>query len=313
MLLEAVSAGYAVPRRDFTAEVHSAFNSAANLRLLEGGRLITLVAFQEPDLPQGIRLRTPEPFSFGFLTRGERVACRDGILSCAASPLEVDLRRAARWRCDLAALAIDLNHPATRLAWQTATREVEDCAPPGGFPPAQREMERVTPQLLAAVARLDGPAALQHAAGLIGLGPGLTPAGDDYLVGFLAGLWSAATDAAYLHFVSGLGKGIIRLTCRTNDISRAYLLHAARGQVSSRLNDLAAAIAKGENPQRLRQVAQAALQVGHLSGLAATQGLLAGLAVWWASRSLHALRINAFNVEQGDTQVAHYTEEITSS
>lgn len=288
MLLEAVSSGYAVPRRDFDAGMHSVFSSAANLRLCRDDRLITLVAFEEADLPQGIRLRTPEGFSFGFLARGQPVACRDGLLRFVGSPLAVDLRPARRWRCNLAALAIDLDHPATRVAWQAATRmiserrEVEGCAPPAGNLAALREMNRIAPRLLAAAARLDGAAGLEQAAGLIGLGPGLTPSGDDYLVGFLAGLWSSAgLDAARRAFLAGLSKGIARRSRRTNDISRAYLLHAARGQVSSRLNDLAVAIGRGEEPDRLRALADASVRVGHLSGLAATQGLLAGLAAWW--------------------------------
>ncbi len=48
-------------------------------------------------------------------------------------------------------------------------------------------------------------------AGLIGLGPGLTPSGDDFLVGYLAGLWcSAGSTRLRVEFLSALGKAIVR-------------------------------------------------------------------------------------------------------
>jgi hypothetical protein len=285
--LEAVCAGYAVPRRDFEAEVHSAFHSAANLRLKKTGRLVTLLALPEADLPQGIRLRTAANFSFGSLLPGEQVTCREGILRCPGAALTVDLRQARRWQCDLAGLAIDLDAPSALAAWQFVAELLEEHRDPAngcwfaGERAAAREMDRLSAELTAATARLDGSAAMRNAARLVGLGAGLTPAGDDFLVGFLAGLWSSARDeAARRRFLTGLGKGIARRSHRTNDISRTYLLHAARGQVSSRLNALAGAIGRGAGPDQLRGAAAASLQVGHSSGRAATAGLLAGLAAW---------------------------------
>lgn len=281
--LEAVCVGYAVPRRDFLAEVHSAFTSAANLRLTHGGRLITLVAFQEADLPQGIRLNTPAQFSFSGLARGAAVACRDGFLRCQGSPLVADLRRAKRWKCNLAALELTLNAPALRAAWECAAELFAAQKRRGQAEPAVAgvEIERLATTLTAAAKDLDAGGAGSAAAGLVGLGPGLTPAGDDFLVGFLAGLWSSAGgNAGRLHFLAGLGRKVDRLSGRTNDISREYLRHAARGQVSGRLNALAEAIGRAESPDRLREVTAASLEVGHLSGLAATGGLLLGLAAW---------------------------------
>jgi len=73
---------------------------------------------------------------------------------------------------------------------------------------------------------------------------------------------------------------VIRLSHLTNAISRTYLTHAARGQVSSRLADLAEAICRGENSDRLLAAAESAMQVGHTSGMDAVTGLLIGLVVW---------------------------------
>ncbi|RPI88851.1 MAG: DUF2877 domain-containing protein, partial [Chloroflexi bacterium] len=116
---------------------------------------------------------------------------------------------------------------------------------------------------------------------LIGLGSGLTPSGDDLLVGYLTGLWCTVQDKdERTRFVLKLGKNIIDLSSKTNDISRTYLYHAAQGQVSSRLADLAEGICRGTGPARLGETAEAAFKVGHTSGMDTVSGLLIGLTVW---------------------------------
>jgi hypothetical protein len=116
---------------------------------------------------------------------------------------------------------------------------------------------------------------------LIGLGSGLTPSGDDLLVGYLAGLWCAVLDKSErVQFASNLGQAIIHHSSKTNDISRTYLCHAARGQVSSRLADLAEVICRGENSDRLLITVESAMQAGHTSGMDAVTGLLFGLTTW---------------------------------
>ena len=120
---------------------------------------------------------------------------------------------------------------------------------------------------------------------MIGLGSGLTPSGDDILVGYLAGLWSTSQGRPeHGRFISGLGEAVIGLSNRTNAISRTYLFHSARGQVSSRLADLAAVICVGEAADRILPVAEAAMRVGHTSGMDAVTGLLIGLAAWTEPR-----------------------------
>ena len=116
---------------------------------------------------------------------------------------------------------------------------------------------------------------------LIGLGSGLTPSGDDLLVGYLTGLWSTLrkkTDRR--RFINKLGQVIIDLSQETNDISRTYLFHATQGQVASHLVALAQAISQGENSKRLLNITEAAMQIGHTSGMDAVTGLLLGLVAW---------------------------------
>jgi hypothetical protein len=284
--LEAVCLGYAVPRGSFEAEVHSVFTSAVNLRLVRRYRLLTLLTVEQADLPQGIRLNSPQGFSFEGLRTGEKLPCRDGILHCEQASLMIDLRPAKRWKCDLPSLAADMNDASTLIAWQTVKRVLDErrvraaTGLPAGQVTAARKMDDSVSNLVAATSRYD-LSATKVVSMLIGLGPGLTPSGDDFLVGYLAGLWCAAREMPErMRFLTGLENAIIRLSRQTNDISRTYLVHAARGQVSSRLENLAIAVCQGECSDRLLEVADEALDVGDTSGMEAVSGLLLGLSAW---------------------------------
>jgi hypothetical protein len=287
MRLKAICVGYAVPFRGFKADVHSTFASAANLRLFKkGSHLLTLVTVEEGDLPQGIRVNSPPGFSFEELHAGENIICRDGILSSEHNQLTIDLRPARRWKCDLSALATDINDSSVSAAWRSVKRTLDGHRARAGTGSSVGQvaiadrMDKNISDLVAATRQYD-LSAVAAVASLIGLGSGLTPAGDDFLVGYLAGLWcSAHKGTKRFQFLSSLRKAVIRLSKRTNDISRTYLNHAARGQVSSRLTNLAEAICQGKRPERLLELAEAAIQIGHLSGMEAVAGLLLGLSAW---------------------------------
>jgi hypothetical protein len=97
----------------------------------------------------------------------------------------------------------------------------------------------------------------------------------------MAGLWCTIQDSSErAQFISSLGRKIIELSHKTNDISRTYLYHAVGGQVSSRLADLAGGICRGDDPGHLHQTAETAMSVGHTSGMEAVSGLLVGLGIW---------------------------------
>ncbi|HEX8993268.1 MAG TPA: DUF2877 domain-containing protein [Anaerolineales bacterium] len=304
MILRVISIGDAVPRADFDATVHSVFREAANLRLVPDGSLVTVVAATEADLPQGIRVDTPIGFSFETLQVGLSVACREDSLQLGS--LRIALRGARRWKCDLPALQADLASPTVSaawiLVWQALGRRQEESnadiiatgllqseqVPRSGV--AERAGQAMG-ELIDATRQEDLPRAVTSARALIGLGHGLTPSGDDLLVGFLAGLWCGiGNDHEVQEFVTSLGQAIVASSTETNEISRAYLAHAALGQVSSRLADLAEAICKGIDSSGLLERATVAMQVGHTSGMDAVTGLLLGLAAW-DRRSLKGLEL----------------------
>lgn len=103
---------------------------------------------------------------------------------------------------------------------------------------------------------------------LIGLGIGLTPSGDDFLCGILAGLILTKKDTC--QFADILKHNINNNLENTNEISAAFLDCAARGQFSLAVNSLK------ENPSPA-QIYDSFREIGHSSGMDTLCGVLYAL------------------------------------
>jgi hypothetical protein len=91
--------------------------------------------------------------------------------------------------------------------------------------------------LAAGLARRDPACVLEGALGLMGLGPGLTPAGDDCLVGVLAVLHRVEPDGLVAAPLVRLGiEGAART--RTTTVAAEFLRHALAGRFAEPLLDL---------------------------------------------------------------------------
>lgn len=291
MLLRAISTGPGVPPWQFSGEVHSLFENACNLRL-PGDRLVALLPGSSGNLPQGIRVALPPGFDFrAHLATGEAAGLRGGILRFAAAPLRIDLRAVEPWEGKLLSLERGLGPAgwlAWRAAWETLLRHAGGqglCAilAPGSttldLEFARRARSAIS-ALLRATRRLDLEAARQGLSGLVGLGPGLTPSGDDFICGYLAGLRCASPPGSGRQaFLAALNVFIPQVTGCTTLVSRAYLLHAAQGRFSQALLILANAICQARPLAEVQAATRRALQSGSTSGADGVLGLLATLAV----------------------------------
>lgn len=107
---------------------------------------------------------------------------------------------------------------------------------------------------------------------LIGLGPGLTPSGDDVLIGVLLALAalgrSSARDALWAVCNGALD--------RTGDISRVHLEAASRGYGAAVLHDAIHVVMSG-NAENIRPALAAVSAVGHTSGRDGMAGALVAL------------------------------------
>ena len=158
--------------------------------------------------------------------------------------------------------------------------------------------------LARACAAGDPDAAATAAEALIGLGPGLTPAGDDYVGGafFARALLGARPGSTAAPAPGGAGRptpgadGWARAAARirararrsTHPISAALLDDLCAGSGHAPLHDLAGALAAGGPPGAAVEAARRLVRLGHSSGWDLLAGLLAGLGGLGAARGTSA-------------------------
>ncbi len=149
---------------------------------------------------------------------------------------------------------------------------------PGGFDtlPGTRA---IAAEIQKALAERDADRLLSAARGIIGLGPGLTPSGDDFLVGCLKALWLLAGRAPELRrmidclrpdLAPGLGD-------RTTRVGAEFIRHALNGQFAEVLDRAAHALLVPTTPEATASAVSRLVAQGETSGTDTTRGLLACL------------------------------------
>ena len=111
--------------------------------------------------------------------------------------------------------------------------------------------------------------AIDGARQLAGLGQGLTPGGDDFIIGVMFAAWSGLYGTAAKAFCIRLAQ---TAAPRTTTLSGAFLHAAARGEAMSVWHTLLTAFAR---PSDFVPALQALFQVGHTSGADALAGFIA--------------------------------------
>lgn len=127
-------------------------------------------------------------------------------------------------------------------------------------------------KLLSAILVEDRNTMSETAAALGGLGAGLTPAGDDFLIGLMHALWVGRSSAAALALSLVLAESAIP---RTNSLSAAWLRVASQGEAGEPWHQLVWAIAKGSDRDSVERAVMRILPTGHSSGADALGGFVA--------------------------------------
>ena len=291
-LIPALSIGSSALCRFAGGRVHSVYRQACNIEL-EHGELLTLLGPETGNVPHGIRCALPEPADFRPWLRPAQAVSANGLsLHVTEAGLAIDLSAAARWYCGLDRCAIDLCAETSVHALRSVRRVLWEQGPESGFGPLlkhdaapsspleramQKRLSQALPALSCAGSNLDCATASRALAQLAGLGPGLTPSGDDFIVGYLAALYGRCTGEPLLRpYLSGLSGSIRQFALTANLISRQYLLNALGGEFSESLAQVVWGIA-AHDKLRLRQSAERLVRVGHSSGADSLLGLLFGL------------------------------------
>ncbi|MBP7691832.1 MAG: DUF2877 domain-containing protein, partial [Anaerolineales bacterium] len=122
--------------------------------------------------------------------------------------------------------------------------------------------------LTGGLAARDAARAVAGARYLAGVGGGLTPAGDDFIVGALLAVWAGRAGAGADALAEPVAAAAAPLT---TTLSAAYVRAAARGEGSAYWHALLAALAAGAD---WRPALRDLLAVGHTSGADALAGFL---------------------------------------
>jgi Protein of unknown function (DUF2877) len=226
-----------------------------------GTTLLTLGAATIADGPTTLVLGSDGPPDLrGWFRRGDPFCCRTGRLRSPGATL--DLGRARTWR------APDARPPLARRermhrrdwAWQrlALARRTRASVLAGAG-------NATIAGLVQACGRFEVEAALGHAARLVGWGEGLTPAGDDFLVGLSAALHAlCGTDGRRRAFVARMEGFFATQRSRTTPIAAHALALAAQGHFNGEVH----------------RALDAVIAVGATSGADTLHGLLAGLSAW---------------------------------
>nr|WP_329719597.1 DUF2877 domain-containing protein [Caldimonas sp.] len=272
LALAVESIGYLVPRTSFSGRVHSVFARACNLACDD--TLLTVHAGSNG--PATLRLACAAPADLrNLFDVGESVDCRDGY--ARTTRVELRLRHASVWRpatpgprLPPARIAAHVHDALATLDRRRATqRNVLD-----------NEAVASAAALREACRALDCEQAARHAGTLIGWGEGLTPAGDDFLVGLMAGLDALAGDERRRRLQAALAAAIASAAERTTPIAAHSLRLAARGHCNETLLCLRDALLCEADAVVIGAALHDALNIGATSGADTVSGLLAGLLAW---------------------------------
>ena len=299
--LSASTAGSSFPDAAFAFTVHSIFPRAANLRPSDGAYLLSLVSDSAKAHPRGAVV--PEArFDEWELFPGDAGSCDGSLIRFAGNRRDAPVVLLPRSRVPpadegpscrkrtgaatpsaaerasfLRPAAVAVEALRAERGAEPSLAELFGTAVPEGNGFAARFV-RAALELEAAAAALSVPLLLGAARSLAGFGPGLTPAGDDFLCGWLAGQRSRAADDLSLDdFLDAWGRsafGTDGLAGRTNDISAAFLADAVEGRFGAALVAFADAAIGTAAGDAIEHAVAVLGSLGHSSGTDAAAGFL---------------------------------------
>jgi len=253
-----------------TGRVHSVFAHAVNLEL--GQDMWTVVAPGGCDGAFTVRLSgVVVPGDLGLRIH-DPVYVRSGHVRAGATV--IDARTAVRWMPQ--SYDVDLDGLGERVAELEAA--ARDVAWEGSW-----TLAGAVAGALASARPADLDEAVRRA---LGRGPGLTPAGDDVLVGILAVLTAPPVAALREPVAARLRAALAPALPATTQISRALLSQASHGRVSRPVWELVSAVLSGRAPSAPARAD--VLSLGATSGGDTCAGLAAACRL--LSRSLEGIK-----------------------
>lgn len=266
----------------FDGVVHSVFDSVVNVRTTEGG-LATLVARHLDNAPGTVVVDVPSMAPLRAQP-GARVVGRDARLVCPGR-FTVDVAGARSWTAELPDLADEAEADGLARMAAELGRILDRDGRAGGIRPRREPTGTIEARvasalgegarrLLEALATGDLDAADRWARRIVGLGPGLTPSGDDFITGLAATL---AAPGTRIHALAPWAAELVAACrARTNAISWTAMHEATQGRMRESIVTVLSAVAAGD-AEALRPAARKVISIGKTSGTDIVTGMQAAL------------------------------------
>lgn len=281
-----------LPRR-YEGEVYSIFSKALNIRTKEN-ELISIVATEKLNGPNRILLKLPENedfISFGIKKEARAVGTTQKI-SIDNGNFLISLGEAKKWsskveieektsssrvRDNLTFLQKDFSTKQERNKKAPPITRGEPCFLISFENNISQELKIRIQKLITSIKERDPSKVSENIKRLIGFGEGLTPSGDDFLVGLIASLYFLGNSESQ-HLLKKL-KGIINLEKKkTTFLSEKFLEYACQGRFPETILNLIEAIFSG-NREGTEEAAGRCLDFGATSGRDTILGVLEGLSL----------------------------------
>lgn len=266
------------PGLSCSGRIVARFSSAAHVAL-DDGRLLTLLCGDAQHGMRTINLREQAwPQLLPALIPGSRLRVHENCVE--HSGFRLNLADAIPWKSPRASewsLKQTFNLSAARSMITLGQHWLASVPTRHGLPANvfwQAAHANFTSCVAALLAAADDDALGSSVCSTIGLGPGLTPSGDDMLCGLLIGLAAGRADTPFRR----LAKSIRTYGDRAPFASRDALDQACLGWLTARLYAVLDAL-RGTDDTALVAALVAQEAVGHSSGFDSLIGLFAGLEV----------------------------------
>ena len=269
--------------------VHSVFQNGVNVQM--GGRLFFIGTKKNGELPFGIHLPSDTLQSFvSTIEQDSRVSwradSRELVFDEASSIVSLTEATPYQWELSYRHLEADdltnnlvmllsilMEEPIKTVLDSDIEEFVSDYLE--GTEPACHTGRQVK-ELLTVLLSSNEKSIETSLRFFLGRGQGLTPSGDDHLVGILAihaaiGLLSSEA-IQVLH-------SLVANERLTTDVGREYLLYALEGRFSSTVVKASSALTEKTDIDTLKPLLEELLDMGHSSGIDTVFGMLLGLLI----------------------------------
>jgi hypothetical protein len=270
-----------ITHSSFSGFVHSTFNRTFNIQCTENGELYT-IASSEIDNGPNTLLMDVNSFSSMGLAVNDKVTVKNQTLTIG-NKLAISIDKADTWESVIPTYPDNVDILTRNVKWMKDYINIYGKG--GGMKRRivaqslfEAEMSRMLDLrknlLLDNIVKNHVSLAIPHAVSLIGLGPGLTPSGDDFLTGIFT-VFNMKNSPFYAQR-SFCKDVLMNAKTLTNDISYMAMKKASIGKVRESIICLIDSLIAG-NEEDLILSLNKVLSIGSSSGTDISLGLVCGL------------------------------------